>query len=224
MIPFYGADRPDLFEIERSAMDRAGHVVAALDRRLPIRGRVADVGAGNGFTAQRLSTHARTVVAVEPEPAMLGAAPGVPAVVGMAQHLPLATGSMDGLYATWAYFFPSFHDIEPGLAEADRVVRPGGPICIVDNLGDDEFTALSQTDISTDSGYWRDRGFILEPIETSFEFESIDDARLLLELFFGQAGRAGAKPNLTFRVGLFWRESRGPLPPDLRSGRHSSGA
>jgi hypothetical protein len=51
VIPFYGADDPAMFAIERAAMDRDGLVVRALDGLLP-RGRVLDVGAGDGFTAE----------------------------------------------------------------------------------------------------------------------------------------------------------------------------
>jgi hypothetical protein len=45
VIPFYGADDPAMFAIERAAMDRDGLVVRALDELLP-PGRVLDVGAG----------------------------------------------------------------------------------------------------------------------------------------------------------------------------------
>ncbi len=50
VIPFYGADDPDMFAIERRAMDRDGLVIAALDAALP-GGLVLDVGAGDGFSA-----------------------------------------------------------------------------------------------------------------------------------------------------------------------------
>jgi hypothetical protein len=43
VIPFYGADDPEMFAIERRAMDRDGLVPAALDALLP-HGRVLDVG------------------------------------------------------------------------------------------------------------------------------------------------------------------------------------
>jgi hypothetical protein len=38
VIPFYGAEEPELFAIERLAMDRPGRVIAALDRLLPTEG------------------------------------------------------------------------------------------------------------------------------------------------------------------------------------------
>lgn len=209
MIPFYGADDPELFRIERAAMDRAGLVVRALDRTLPVAGLVADVGAGNGHTARLLGSTRRTVVAVEPSQAMLGSHVDLPAVVGMAQHLPFATASLDGLYATWAYFFPTFHDMTPGLREAHRAVTAGGPICIVDNAGDDEFTALAGRPIASDPVVWEQHGFDHETIETAFEFDSLDDARRLLGHFFGETGLAGAALSVTFNVALYRRSSQG---------------
>jgi hypothetical protein len=60
-----------MFAIERAAMDRDGLVVRALDELLP-RGRVLDVGAGDGFTAERLGAN-RRIVALEPNVGMIGA-------------------------------------------------------------------------------------------------------------------------------------------------------
>ena len=126
VIPFYGSTRPDLFAIERKAMDRQGRVIAALDSILPDRGRILDVGAGNGFTAVRLSSETRDVVAVEPSPGMIDRGRPLRWVRADAERQPFANGVFDAAYATWAYFFPRFHDPAPGLAELHRVVAEGG--------------------------------------------------------------------------------------------------
>ncbi|MGM0601149.1 MAG: hypothetical protein ACQETH_15170 [Candidatus Rifleibacteriota bacterium] len=67
-IPFYGSKDKDLFAIERYSMDRSGKVVAALDKILP-RGRVLDIGAGNGFAAEKLARD-RQITCVEPSPTL----------------------------------------------------------------------------------------------------------------------------------------------------------
>ena len=102
VIPFYGADEPELFAIERESMDRPGHVTAALNRLLP-DGLVIDVGAGDGFTAARVTA---TAVAVEPATGMRRPHAGVTFVGGEAEHLPFRANVFDGAYSTWAYFFP----------------------------------------------------------------------------------------------------------------------
>ena len=206
VIPFYGADDPATFAIERAAMDRDGLVIRALDEVLP-SGRVLDVGAGDGFTADRLGA-SRRIVALEPSAGMIGERQ-LTWVRGDAEHLPFAEASFDGAYATWAYFFSRDWDPTPGIAELDRVVRRGGELAIVENLGGDAFCALADGDIAADPSFWRAQGFALEQIDTAFRFDDLDDARTLLGFFFGERGREGATVDVGFRVGLFTRGSRG---------------
>ena len=206
VIPFYGAEDPELFAIERRAMDRDGLVLAALDRLLPA-GRVLDVGAGDGFTAATLSDR-RTIVALEPSAGMIARTDVLTWVRGEAEHLPFADGTFDGAYATWAYFFSRDWDPAPGIAELDRVVRPDGPLAIVDNLGGDDFCAMAESDISADPGFWADQGFACEPIDTAFRFDDLEEAKRLLRFFFGERGATGAALEVPFRVGLFHRTAR----------------
>lgn len=198
VIPFYGSSDAEMFAIERSAMDRQGKVIGALDRIMPETGRMLDVGAGNGFTAARLTTSGRDVVALEPSEGMVDSSVDVTWVRGIAQGLPFEDACFDGAYSTWAYFFPGLHDISAGLEEIDRVTR--GPVAIVDNAGDDEFMAMADHPSVTDFGFWRREGFHISIIETAFEFESIDEASRLLQFYFGD----GARPALQveYRVAL----------------------
>jgi len=207
VIPFYGAEQPELFAIERRAMDRDGLVLEALDRVLPAR-RVLDVGAGDGFTAEKLDDR-RTVIALEPSAAMIDRVDRLTWVRGEAAHLPFGNDTFDGAYATWAYFFSRDWDPTPGIAELDRVVRPGGPLAIIDNLGGDQFAAMSETDISADPAFWAAHGFACEPIDTAFRFDDLHEAERLLGSFFGERGVRGAALEVPFRVGMFHRTSRG---------------
>jgi SAM-dependent methyltransferase len=208
VIPFYGGDHPDLFAIERCAMDRDGLVIGALDRALP-SGDVLDVGAGDGFTARRLA-EGRTITALEPSGEMIRAHDGLRWVRGEAERLPFVDASFDAAYATWAYFFSRGWDPTPGIAELDRVVRPDGVLAIVENLGDDAFSALTDDDMSADTAFWRAQGFACEPIETAFRFDDVEEAQTLLGFFFGDRGRSGAARDVAFWAGLFTRRSRGP--------------
>ena len=131
VIGFYGRERPDLFAIERAAMDRPGLVIAKLRELLSNHGTLLDIGAGNGFTAERLSArqHGR-VIAMEPAREMI--VPHAAAWVrGEAEALPFRSAVFTGAYATWAYFFPSSFGIESGVREAERVIQPGGALVIV---------------------------------------------------------------------------------------------
>ena len=86
-------------------------------------------------------------------------------------------------------------------------MKRGGMIAIVDNLGDDEFTALAVDPIAltADPEFWRTQGFACQVIETYFEFNSPTDAHELLTLYFGESRFHTGDMRLTYRVGLFTR-------------------
>jgi demethylmenaquinone methyltransferase/2-methoxy-6-polyprenyl-1,4-benzoquinol methylase len=91
-------------------------------------GRVLDLGAGTGAANPDLGD--REVVALDPQPAMLGLNPANRRVVGAGEHLPFADGSFDGVFS--AYVFRNLASITATLTEIHRVLRPGGAAAIVD--------------------------------------------------------------------------------------------
>jgi len=175
-------------------------VTAALDELLPPVGRVVDIGAGDGFTAEKLMTPSRLVIPVEPAIGMIDHGRPLPWVQATAQALPFRTDAFDGAYATWAYFFPSFFDISAGLEEVRRVVRPSGPIIIVDNAGDDAFTVMADDNHAADLDFWRAQGFEIRIVETAFVFDTLEDAEKLLVFYFGDAARPALQ--IDYRVAI----------------------
>lgn len=122
MIPFYGGNQPHLFEIERRCMDREGKVIDYLNQLLP-SGKILDVGAGNGFTAEKLIRSNRTVVAMEPDINMIDPNKSLIWADGVAQNIPFHANTFDAVYSTWAFFFDGIADIENGLREVGRVCK-----------------------------------------------------------------------------------------------------
>ncbi len=200
IIRFYGSEHPEMFEIERRCMDRDGMVIRHLDRELP-DGLVLDVGAGNGFTAIRLCSATRKVIALEPDAGMIDRTVPMMWVKGIAQALPFEESTFDAAYATWAFFFADVPDIDKGLNELNRVVKKGGKLIIVDNAGEDEFSWLAGKSMGSNPDWWRDRGFEQTLIHTSFRFDSLEEANRLLRFYFGdEASSKNSKTEVGYRV------------------------
>ena len=97
--------------------------------------RVLEVGCGTGGFAERLAGALpdATVVATDQSPRFveLTAARGVEARVADVQELPFEDDSFDAVCAMWMlYHVP---DLDRGLAELRRVLRPGGTFVAVTN-------------------------------------------------------------------------------------------
>ncbi|HEY8646073.1 MAG TPA: class I SAM-dependent methyltransferase [Gaiellaceae bacterium] len=100
---------------------------------------VLDLGAGTGKLTRVLAARYRDVTAVEPLANMRAmlerVVPGVRALPGSAERIPLDDGSVDGAFAAQAFHW---FDKPVALPEIARVLRPGGIFAIVWNEGDDE--------------------------------------------------------------------------------------
>jgi ubiquinone/menaquinone biosynthesis C-methylase UbiE len=99
-----------------------------------VEGRVIEVGAGNGLNFSHYPDAVSEVVAVEPEPYLraraeeAAATAPVPVAVfdGVASQLPAEDGAFD--VAVTSLVLCSVPDQHEALAEARRVLRPGGEL------------------------------------------------------------------------------------------------
>lgn len=147
---------------------------------------VLDLGCGTGYHLPLWAAEARSVIGVEPHPDLLALArrrtrrlDRVEVRQGTAQATGLPDASVDVVQVRWAYFFGP--GCEPGLAELDRVVRPGGVAVVIDN--DASTSTFGQwfrrgyPDIDPDAveRFWRARGWSRTPVLTSWEFDSRAD-------------------------------------------------
>ncbi|MFA6299780.1 MAG: class I SAM-dependent methyltransferase [Nocardioides sp.] len=108
-------------------------------------GRVLEVGCGIGAFAARVldALPGVDLVATDQSPRFvdLTAARGVPARLADIESLPFEDGAFDLVAAMWMlYHVP---DLQRGLAEVRRVLRPGGTFVAVTN-GDDHLAKLRQ--------------------------------------------------------------------------------
>jgi demethylmenaquinone methyltransferase/2-methoxy-6-polyprenyl-1,4-benzoquinol methylase len=118
--------------------------------------RVLDVATGTGDLAIELARRVApggTVVGTDFSEEMLqharGKAPGITFEWGNALELPYADGEFAA--ATVGFGARNFSDLEQGLSEMARVVRPGGRVVIL------EMTTPQRPPLSTFFSFWFDR-------------------------------------------------------------------
>ncbi|MET9913835.1 class I SAM-dependent methyltransferase [Streptomyces sp. NPDC006476] len=103
-------------------------------------GQIVEIGAGNGANFRHYQPAVQQVIAVEPEPRLralaerAAAESPVPVEVraGRAEKLPVPDASADGVVASLVLC--TIADVPAALAEAHRVLRPGGRLYFYEHI------------------------------------------------------------------------------------------
>jgi SAM-dependent methyltransferase len=140
------------------AEHRPGYAGAAVRWVLePVSGRqplrVLDLAAGTGKLTAALAGLGAEVTAVEPDPAMLAELrrqlPGVRAVEGSAEALPLPDESADAVLCGQAMHW---FDLDRALPEIARVLTPGGVLAGLWNVDDDRVGWVAELTVISEGG------------------------------------------------------------------------
>ena len=189
-------ETPDVYEIENRGVDRAHVVEDAMRSVLDWSGLdVVDIGCGTGYHLPHFARDARSVVGVEPHPPLATLAAqrvsGMPSVAVReegAAAIGVPDGSFDVAHARWAYFFGP--GCEPGLAELERVVRPGGAAFVLDNdatrstFGRWFRRALPTYDPRAVERFWQRQGWSRERLDIRWDFDSREDFEAVVGIEF----------------------------------------
>ncbi len=196
----------ELEEAFLRVVDVEGKVTAALEDLGPIAGRdVLLLDAGRGHRGRHLAEVGARVTAVEfPDPRDEDAA--------LARLAELPEGEADAVVVFWSEL------ASPGsrfIAAAERLLRPGGRLLLVHDYGRDDVWSLwpslrdRQVEWSRRRGPFLGDGFRVRVIHCWWTFESIEQARELLEAGFGETGVELAdrmkRPRLEYQVAIYHR-------------------
>jgi SAM-dependent methyltransferase len=216
-------ESPEVYELENDAVDRAGVIESAMREIHDWAGLdVLDVGCGTGYHLPLFAATARSVVGVEPHPALVVRArrrvatlPTVRVVQAGAADTTLPGAGVDVAHARWAYFFGP--GCEPGLAELDRVMRPGGTAFVVDNdatrstFGSWFRRSLPGYDAEAVERFWARRGWSRRRLDIAWTFDSAEDFARVLRIEFPAAladeflAADPARSSVDYAVNLWWR-------------------
>lgn len=137
---------------------------------------VVDLGAGTGKLTRLLVAVGHRVTAVEPLPEMLAqlerAIPGVRALEGSAEAIPLPDASIDVVTAAQAFHW---FDHGPALREIARVLRPGGRVALIWNTRDESKPWVAELSDAIVGRTGVDQGAVA-PIDASGLFDEVEHA------------------------------------------------
>ncbi|MQA12158.1 MAG: methyltransferase domain-containing protein [Pseudonocardiaceae bacterium] len=189
---------PDIYEIENRSQDIDCAIWRVLGEQCDwTDADVVDVGCGDGFHLPRFAASARRVLGVEPHRPLVERAhqrvaelPNVRVLTGSAQRLPLPDADADLVHARTAYFFGP--GCEPGMEEADRVLRPGGALVIVDlDVAHEPYGSWLRADIpaydpAAVDAFFADAGFSCRRVVTRWRFDDVKNLRAVLGIEFSK--------------------------------------
>lgn len=224
ILPPWTALDPELHRRLGEAIDPARKVLAALERITPLSGRrIADVGTGIGHYPMLLARHTGRTYGIESDPELLeearrraGAAhqPNIRIVEGSPTALPLRDGAVDVVLS--GVIEPDDASL-PAIAEALRVLRPGGRLIVIGYYGRDDIATLLEPEVVAHaleatqrrSGWWLRNGFKIKVVHARLDLGDEATANELLPRLYGDRGRAYLmgphRTSLELKLGLYHR-------------------
>lgn len=220
---------PQLHARLGDAIDPERKILGALERVVPLSGkRIADIGTGIGHYPMLLARRTGRTYGIESDPKLLTEArrraadshqPNIRMIEGSATSLPLRDGAVDIVLT--GGIAPEDGSL-PAIAEAMRILRPGGRLVVIGYYGRDDVAALLEPEVVAQAmdatqrrtGWWLRNGFKIKVVHTRVDLTDPELAQELLPRLYGDRGRAylmgPCRPFLRLNLGLYHRAAPEP--------------
>ncbi|HEY8177570.1 MAG TPA: class I SAM-dependent methyltransferase [Candidatus Limnocylindria bacterium] len=205
ILPAWTEPDPELYRQLGEMVDPGRKVLAGLERIVPLSGkRIADVGTGIGHYPMLLARRTARTYGIESDPALLEEArqrasashqPNIRMVEGEPTALPLRDDAVDvvlhGLIEADDAWLPA-------IAEALRVIKPGGRLVVIGYYGRDDVGPLLEPEVvaaarqatQRRSGWWLRHGFQIKVVHAHLDLRDVDLAHAILPRLYGDRARA----------------------------------
>jgi ubiquinone/menaquinone biosynthesis C-methylase UbiE len=221
------AHQPAKYDLLVSREDHKGNLAAALRHITAFEGMtVVEFGAGSGRVTRLLAPDVQAISAFDSSRPMLVEAARRLGELGLAnwrldvadhRRVPAPTGAADIAIAGWSICCLAVYsgtdwekEVDAGLGEMSRVVKPGGRIIIVETLGTGFQSPHPPDSLAAYYARLAARGFQSTWIRTDYCFRSMAEATDLVAFFFGSEPVAALQETrdgyvLPECTGIWWK-------------------
>lgn len=206
--------------------DYQNNLLEAIETYCPLDGTHAvELGAGTGRLTRLLAPRVGSIKAFDASAHMLAIAEAFLREMsltnwetGVADHrrLPVADQSANLVISGWSFCYLAVwggsnwqFDLQAGLNEIKRILRPGGKILIIESLGTGTEKPHPPEHLGAYFDWLTEAGFERGWTRTDYRFESLEEAVELSTFFFGEEmGRQVREKNwvtLPECTGIWWK-------------------
>jgi ubiquinone/menaquinone biosynthesis C-methylase UbiE len=219
----------DQYELLILREDYEKNIPSEINKIIPFNGlNIVDLGAGTGRLTRFLAEKARRLAACDASHHMLAQAkevlkkemlPNAVLCVADMRYTPFESQSADLVIAGWSFCYLSVwggddwrREVDMGLAEARRILKPGGVMILLENYGTGYETPNPPPHLNAYFEYLKQKGFSSSWFRTDYQFSSYDEALELSGFFFGEEYASKVRENhwtiLPECTGIYWLNMR----------------